>query len=119
MDKTCPMHEVRETIRYLNEGHARDKVVITASNSMRVKPPSSVLRSSSIRHKNQENTFLPFLLHVSFAAGPPPAPRTYSAIRTGPLASGNQNLVRGGSNPEALAEHGGGRPTPRRTHQVT
>jgi hypothetical protein len=29
MDKTCPMHEVRETIRYLNEGHARDKVVIT------------------------------------------------------------------------------------------
>ena len=28
MDKTCPMHEVRETIRYLNEGHARDKVVI-------------------------------------------------------------------------------------------
>jgi hypothetical protein len=29
MDKTCPMHEVRETIRYLNEGHTRDKVVIT------------------------------------------------------------------------------------------
>src|SRR5215207_2691337 len=41
-------------------------ITTTASNSMRVKPPSSVLRSSSIRHKNQENTFLPFLLHVSF-----------------------------------------------------
>ena len=37
----------------------------TASNSTRVKPPSFVLRSSSIRHENQENTFLPFFLHAS------------------------------------------------------
>src|ERR687897_88529 len=81
MDKTCPMHEVRETIRYLNEGPARDKVVITAINSMRVKPPSCVLRSSSIRHENQENPFLPLLLHTSATAGPLHAPRTYSAIR--------------------------------------
>src|SRR5215210_3200058 len=58
-------------------------ITTTASNSTRVKPPSSVLRSSSIRHENQENTFLPFFLHASVTAGPPHAPRTYSAIRTG------------------------------------
>ena len=48
---------------------------------MRVKPPSCVLRSSSVRHKNQENTLLPFLLHASVATGLTPALRTYSAIR--------------------------------------
>jgi hypothetical protein len=50
---------------------------------MSVKPASSVLRRSSIRHKNQENTLLPFLLHTSVTAGSQHAPRTYSAIRPG------------------------------------
>ncbi|MCD6053458.1 MAG: hypothetical protein K0Q96_650 [Rubrobacteraceae bacterium] len=54
---------------------------------MRVKPPSSVLRSSSIRHENQGNTFLPFFLPASFAAGPPPAPCPYSTIRTGTFSA--------------------------------
>src|SRR5215210_2748981 len=59
----------------------------TASNSTRVKPPSSVLRSSSIRHENQESTLLPFFLHASVTTGPPHAPLTYSAIRTGPFSA--------------------------------
>jgi hypothetical protein len=54
---------------------------------MRVKPPSSVLRSSSIRHENQENTFLPFFLHNCVATGPTPALRTYSAILTGTFST--------------------------------
>ena len=59
----------------------------TASNSTRVKPPSSVLRSSSICQENQESTFLPFFLHASVTTGPPHAPRTYSAIRTGAFSA--------------------------------
>src|SRR5215204_2355226 len=59
----------------------------TASNSTSVKPPSSVLRSSSIRHENQEGTLLPFFLHTFVTAGPPHAPRTYSAIRTGTFSA--------------------------------
>src|SRR5215211_551728 len=62
-------------------------ITTTASNSTRVKPPSSVLRSSSIRHENQENTFLPFFLYASVTAGPPHAPRTYSAICTGTFSA--------------------------------
>jgi hypothetical protein len=54
---------------------------------MRVKPPSSILRSSSIRHENQEDTFLPFFLHASVTAGPSHAPRTYSAISTGTFSA--------------------------------
>jgi hypothetical protein len=76
----------------------------TASNSISVKPPSSVLRSSSIRHKNQGNTLVPFLLHDSVAAKPGTLHvpiRRYARV---PLARPNQNIVRRAPNPEAPAE---------------
>jgi D-arabinose 1-dehydrogenase-like Zn-dependent alcohol dehydrogenase len=30
VDRTCPLDEVPEAIRYLRDGHARGKIVITA-----------------------------------------------------------------------------------------
>src|SRR5215208_7314954 len=71
----------------------------TASSSMRVKPPSSVLRSSSIRHENQQNTFLPFFLHASVTAGLRTLHVLIRRYAQGPLARWNQNLVSDGPSP--------------------
>jgi hypothetical protein len=49
----------------------------TAINSTRVKPPSSVLPSSSIRRENQKYTFLPLFSHAHFAAGTVPVYRLF------------------------------------------
>ena len=32
IDRTCPLSEIPEAIRYLEEGHARGKVVITVAH---------------------------------------------------------------------------------------
>src|SRR5215210_2835128 len=58
-------------------------ITTTAINSISVKPPSSALQNTSIRHEHQEDTFLPLFLHAAVATGLVPALRSYSAVHKG------------------------------------
>jgi hypothetical protein len=84
MPDFCQLHTERSYRANFKDmvEHSLAEFLATASNSMRVKPPSSVLRSSSIRHENQGNTVLPFFLPATVATGPVPALLTSSALRT-------------------------------------